>query len=89
MIEVLEDKTQTMPIRHEHIHFYVEESVIPQMQAWYVKHFGAKPGVRNNVPIAGLPGTQLRFAKTTTATVTTKGRVLDHVGFDVNNCRSS
>src|SRR5215510_6059043 len=84
-IEVLEDKTQTIPIRHEHIHFYVEESVIPEMQAWYVKHFGAKPGVRNNAPVADLPATQLRFAKTTTPTVTTKGRVLAHIGFDVTN----
>src|SRR5262249_45916937 len=84
-IEVLEDKSQTVPIRHEHVHFYVDGAVIPQMQTWYVKHFGAKPGIRNEAPVADIPGTQLRFAKTTTPTVTTKGRILDHIGFDVTN----
>ena len=84
-VEILQDKNQTVPIRHEHIHFYVDETVIPQMQAWYVRHFGAKPGIRNEAPVADLPGTQLRFAKTATPTVTTKGRILDHIGFDVTN----
>ena len=62
--------------------------MIPQMQAWYVRHFGAKPGMRNEALVADLPGTQLRFAKTATPTVTTKGRVLDHIGFDVKDLRS-
>jgi catechol 2,3-dioxygenase-like lactoylglutathione lyase family enzyme len=88
-IEVLEDKAQTMPIRHEHVHFFVEEAAIPQMQAWYVKHFGAKPGVRNNAPVADIPGTQLRFNKSATPTVTTKGRILDHIGFDVTDLRET
>jgi catechol 2,3-dioxygenase-like lactoylglutathione lyase family enzyme len=88
-IEVLEDKTQTMPIRHEHVHFFVEEAAIPQMQAWYVKHFGAKPGARNNAPVADIPGTQLRFNKSATPTVTTKGRILDHIGFDVTDLRET
>ena len=29
----------------------------------------------------------MRFAKTATPTVTTKGRVLDHIGFDVKDLR--
>jgi hypothetical protein len=61
------------------------ETAIPQSQVWYAKTFGAKPGVRNEAPVADLPGVQLRFAKTTTPTVTTKGRVLDHIGFDVTD----
>ena len=84
-IAVLEDKSQTMPVRCDHVHFFVAETAIPQMQAWYVKHFGAKPGMRNEAPVADIPGAQLRFAKTTTPTVTTKGRILDHIGFDVTN----
>ena len=44
-IEILEDKAQTVPIRHHHIHFYVPESDIPKVQAWYAKFFGAKPGI--------------------------------------------
>ena len=41
--------------------------------------------MRNEAPVADLPGVQLRFAKTATPTVTTKGRVLDHIGFDVTD----
>ena len=84
-IEILEDKTQRVPIRHEHVHFYLPEAAIPQSQAWYAKVFGAQPGVRNKAPVADVPGAQLRFTKTDQAMVTTKGRVLDHIGFDVKD----
>ena len=84
-IEILEDKNQTVPIRHEHVHLYLPESVIPQAQAWYAKTFGAMPGIRAKNPVADVPGVQMRFAKTDTPTVTTKGRVLDHIGFDVKD----
>jgi catechol 2,3-dioxygenase-like lactoylglutathione lyase family enzyme len=87
-IEILENKNQKFPIMHEHVHFYVEEAVIPQIRAWYGKTFGATLGMRSNAPIADLPGTQLRFAKSNTALPTTKGRVLDHIGFDVKDLKA-
>jgi catechol 2,3-dioxygenase-like lactoylglutathione lyase family enzyme len=84
-IEILEDKTQTVPIRHHHIHFYVPENQIPKIQAWYAKFFGAKPGMRGQNVAADIPGANLSFSKTDMPTVGTKGRVLDHIGFDVKN----
>lgn len=84
-IEILEDKQQSVPIRHEHIHFFLPDAAIPESQAWYAKTFGAKPGVRNQAPVADVPGAQLRFAKTDTPAAPTKGRVLDHIGFDVKD----
>jgi catechol 2,3-dioxygenase-like lactoylglutathione lyase family enzyme len=84
-IEILEDKNQTMPIRHHHIHYYVAESEIPKIQAWYAKNFGAKPGMRGTNVAADIPGANLSFSKTDTPTVSTKGHVLDHIGFDVKN----
>src|SRR5712691_4521673 len=84
-IEVLQDKSQAMPMRHEQVHFFVEEAAIPQMQAWYVRHFGAKPGVRNEAPVADIPGAQLRFNRAAAQNVTTKGRELAQIGFDVLN----
>jgi len=84
-IEILENKDQPMPIRNEHVHFFVPEAQIPQMQAWYAKIFGAKPSTRNNAAFDDIPGVQLRFNKVDTAQVTTKGRVLDHIGFDVKD----
>jgi catechol 2,3-dioxygenase-like lactoylglutathione lyase family enzyme len=85
-IEILENKSQKYPIQHEHIHFRLLESAIPQSQAWYAKIFGAKIGKGgNDAPIADLPGAQLRFAKDSQAQLPTRGRVLDHVGFDISD----
>src|SRR5882672_10346018 len=84
-MEILEDKTQTVPIRNEHVHFSMTEADIPKAQAWYAKTFGGKAGMRNGAPIVDLPGVQLRFAKADAAQVPTKGRVLDHIGFDVKD----
>ena len=84
-IEILEDKNQKLPIQHHHIHFFVPESAIPEIQAWYAKTFGAKPGMRGQNKAADIPGVNLTFSKADMPTVTTKGRVLDHIGFDVKN----
>jgi catechol 2,3-dioxygenase-like lactoylglutathione lyase family enzyme len=87
-MEILEDKTQAMPIRNEHIHFSVPEAEIAKMQAWYAKTFGGKARTRNNGAVVDLPGVQLRFAKADTAQAPTKGRVLDHIGFDVKDLQA-
>ena len=84
-IEILEDKAQTVPIRHHHIHYYLAEAAIPEIQAWYVKHFGAKAGMRGRNQSADIPGANLTFTKSDTPSVPTLGRVLDHIGFDVKN----
>ena len=87
-IEILEDKTQSVPIRHEHVHFFVPESEIPKAQAWYARTFGGKAGTRNKAPIVDVPGGQLRFGRADTAQARTRGRVLDHIGFDVKDLRA-
>jgi catechol 2,3-dioxygenase-like lactoylglutathione lyase family enzyme len=84
-IEILEDKAQSVPIRNEHVHLSLPESEIPKAQAWYAKTFGGKASTRNNAPVVDIPGVQIRFAKADTAQVPTKGRVLDHIGFDVKD----
>src|SRR5712691_13156129 len=65
-IEILEDKTQGMPIRHEHVHLSVTEAEIPKAQACYAKTFGGKTGTRNNAPVVDLAGVQIRFARADT-----------------------
>jgi catechol 2,3-dioxygenase-like lactoylglutathione lyase family enzyme len=84
-IEILEDKAQAAPIQHEHIHFFLTEAEIPKAVAWYAKTFGGKAGTRNNQPVVDVPGVQLRFAKADTPQAKTRGRVLDHIGFDVKD----
>jgi catechol 2,3-dioxygenase-like lactoylglutathione lyase family enzyme len=84
-IEILEDKTQSMPVRNEHVHLSLPQSEIPKAQAWYAKTFGGKPGTRNNAPVVDLPGVQIRFAMADAKQAPTRGRVLDHIGFDVKD----
>src|SRR5215831_12342901 len=84
-IEILEDKNQAMPIRNEHVHLFLPEAEIAKAQAWYAKTFGGKASIRNNQPVVDIPGVQIRFAKADTAQAPTKGRVLDHYGFDVKD----
>ena len=87
-IEILEDKTQAMPIRHEHIHFFLPEAEIPKAVAWYAKNFGGKVSKRNKSPVVDIPGAQIRFAKANDPQAPTKGRVLDHIGFDVKDLQA-
>jgi catechol 2,3-dioxygenase-like lactoylglutathione lyase family enzyme len=84
-MEILEDKTQAVPVRNEHVHLWVPESELPKAQAWYAKTFGGKTGERNGAPVVDLPGVQIRFAKADAKQAPTKGRVLDHIGFDVKD----
>jgi catechol 2,3-dioxygenase-like lactoylglutathione lyase family enzyme len=84
-MEILEDKTQTVPIKNEHIHFSMTEADIPKAQAWYAKTFGGKAGMRNGAPIVDLPGVQLRFVKADKPQAATRHHILDHIGFDVQD----
>jgi len=84
-VEILEDRSQTVPIRHHHVHYYVAESAIPEIQSWYVRHFGATVGTRGRFQTANIPGAELTFTKSDTPTVPTAGHVLDHIGFDVKD----
>ena len=70
-IEILEDKNQKFPIQNHHVHFFVQESQIPEIQAWYSKIFGAKPGMRGQNKAANLPGVNLTFSKADTPTTVT------------------
>jgi len=86
-VEILEDKTQTVPIAFHHVHFYIADAAgssnVLEMQSWYAKMFGAKPGKRGQFDAADVPGANLTFTKSDTPTVTTKGRMLDHIGFEI------
>lgn len=84
-MEILEDKTQTVPIRNEHIHFFLPAAEIPKAVEWYAKTFGGQAATRNNAPVVNLPGVQLRFNPADTKQAPTRGRVLDHIGFDTND----
>jgi catechol 2,3-dioxygenase-like lactoylglutathione lyase family enzyme len=79
-------------VQMNHIHFYTVD--IPAMKAWYVKTFGATPGQRacvacvskpRMIETGDLPGMNLSFAQADMPVAPTKGRSIDHIGFEVKN----
>ncbi|HVY65481.1 MAG TPA: VOC family protein [Gammaproteobacteria bacterium] len=85
-VEIVEVKTQQLPIQLHHVHFFGEHR--EDMQAWYAKVFGAAvnpPNPASAFITAQLPGVTLSFSPSTTPTVATQGRALDHIGFEVKN----
>jgi catechol 2,3-dioxygenase-like lactoylglutathione lyase family enzyme len=61
-------------------------TIAPQdTQAWYAKHFGATAGKSGSGMTATLPGVTLEFGKADAPPAGTRGRALDHIGFEVKN----
>jgi catechol-2,3-dioxygenase len=96
-IEVFGDPSLPGPVGMDHIHLYPAAADIPAMQAWYAKVFGGFPGQRKRVsgpgviecdyfhrfnmsfsPAPATPGAAPRPASS-------RGRAVDHIGFDVAN----
>jgi catechol 2,3-dioxygenase-like lactoylglutathione lyase family enzyme len=84
-LELLEDKAQTSPVVMHHIHLTTANGEM--LRQWYVKTFGAGVGSRRNLPAAMFNGNEVDFlpASGPTAPVATKGRAIDHIGFEVKN----
>jgi catechol 2,3-dioxygenase-like lactoylglutathione lyase family enzyme len=82
-VEFVEAKQQTIPITLHHVHFFNPKNT--EMQAWYVKTFGAKPRNGGAFPAGDLPGVALNFSPSTDPVVGTQGRALDHIGFEVKD----
>jgi len=82
-VEFTEDATLKVPIQFHHIHISTPEQ--EKAREWYVKTFGARAGVRGAFPAAFIPGGEVDFRKAQQAEAPTKGRSLDHIGFEVKN----
>jgi catechol 2,3-dioxygenase-like lactoylglutathione lyase family enzyme len=84
-IEILQDASMATPIAMHHIHFFVPESEVGKVQAWYAKVWGGKPGKRGQFATVELPGVEMTISKSDAAAAPTKGRVLDHIGFEIDH----
>ena len=81
-VELYENKDASHPVANHHIHFNGPE--VDAMKAWYVAKFGAEPGQRAGMEAADIGGANLTFSPTDTKLLGTKGRALDHIGFEVD-----
>ena len=91
-LEVYGEPALPTAVSMNHIHFFPVD--IPAIKAWYVRALGANPGRRPCVACLSnprmieaddLPGVNLSFSPGTMPPLPTKGRSLDHIGFEVEN----
>lgn len=101
-IEFYEDTSQGAPIAMNHIHSFMAPDSVGEMKAWYVKVFGGQPSQRyctsclthkRLIETVDLPGTNLSLAPLSPSNssgppVPTKGRQIDHIGFEVKNLKA-
>jgi catechol 2,3-dioxygenase-like lactoylglutathione lyase family enzyme len=85
-IELQEDTSLTVPAIAYHLHFMNAPGDQIKLRDWYAKNFGAVVKKRGQHDAADIPGMNLTFGVTRTPpTIGTKGRSLDHIGFEVKN----
>ena len=82
-VEFSEDTSLKVPIQFHHIHLAGTDNSAER--DWYVKTFGAEPGMRNNFPAAKFGIGEVDVIKAAQAPAPSKGRALDHIGFEVKN----
>jgi catechol 2,3-dioxygenase-like lactoylglutathione lyase family enzyme len=91
-VEVYGEPALPTTVSMNHIHFLPID--IPAIKAWYVKVFGANPGRRpcvgclskpRMIEADDLPGVNLSFSPGANPPLPTKGRALDHIGFEVTD----
>jgi hypothetical protein len=81
-------------VASDHIHFFVPESSLAEIQTWYAKTFSATPFMDpvsvspGPVRAGSIPGMELKFSKSSASLAPTKGRALDHIGFEVKNLKA-
>ena len=82
-IEVYGNEALATPVQMHHIHLMVADPAAAQK--WYGEHFGATPGKRLTFDTGTVPGAELALSKADAGLVPTKGRSVDHIGFEVKN----
>src|SRR3982751_212893 len=82
-VELPEDSSIAPPVTMHHIHLSTPDP--EQLRGWYLKTFGARAGTRGNFLAAFIPGGEVDTRKAQKPEAPTKGRSLDHIGFEVKN----
>jgi extradiol dioxygenase family protein len=73
------------PIVFHHIHLNVPENQVAAAKEWYAKNFGGVRGKRWHYDAVDLPGININISGVPAAKAPTRGRMLDHIGFEVEN----
>jgi catechol 2,3-dioxygenase-like lactoylglutathione lyase family enzyme len=87
-IELIEDNSMYTLLEFNHIHLSSKQP--KEMQAWYIRNLGARPGFVDTADSIVLPGANLAISQVDSA-LPTADRAIDHISFEVkdleNFCR--
>jgi catechol 2,3-dioxygenase-like lactoylglutathione lyase family enzyme len=84
-VELAEDSSMYAPVEFDHIHFYTTRPA--DLQAWYAKVFGARPGGADQPNTSSISGVRLAVAHAESVSPTA-GRAIDRIAFDIRNLES-
>ena len=73
------------PIAFHHVHLNVPEGQVAPAKEWYARHFGGVRGQRWHYDAVDLPGVNINISAVPAAKAPIRGRMLDHIGFEVKN----
>ncbi len=80
-VEFTEEASMKGDLQMHHIHLSTPD--MEAQRSWYTKLTGGRPGERGAFFAVFLPGGEVDFRKAPAAEAATKGRTLDHIGFEV------
>jgi catechol 2,3-dioxygenase-like lactoylglutathione lyase family enzyme len=83
VVELTHDASLATPIAMHHIHLASPNQ--EKIRDWYASTFGGKAGTRAAFLAAFLPGGEVDTRPADKVQAPTKGRSLDHIGFEVKN----
>ncbi len=87
-MELVEDSRIPVPVVSHHLHYWLEQPV--EVKKWYVQKLLLKPTMRGPYESGDLPGMNLTLAplgNQKVPGVPMKGRLMDSIGFDVQNLK--
>jgi catechol 2,3-dioxygenase-like lactoylglutathione lyase family enzyme len=82
-IELQQDETLPVKASAYHLHFFSPDRLA--LRDWYVQTFNAVPRFRGDHEAADVPGMNLSFGDAAAPRPGTRGRAMDHIGFEVRN----
>jgi catechol 2,3-dioxygenase-like lactoylglutathione lyase family enzyme len=74
-----------VPIIAHHVHLNVPPDQVAAAKEWYATHFGGVRGKRWRYEAVDLPGININISGVESTQAATRGRMLDHIGFEVKN----
>ena len=81
-VELQEDQALPVEIAGYHVHFITPD--YEQLLNWYMDTFSTEKRPRGSITsTTNVPGMNLSFGNSQTPTAPTKGRAIDHIGFEI------